>query len=63
MIKAINRGSLKRIGNELYYSQIQKYKISHEVCTEKQFNPLDYNPSIPKNLISTTKLKPDVLLD
>jgi hypothetical protein len=44
-------------------TKIQKYKITHEVCTEKQFNPLDYNPSIPKNLITTTKLKPDVLLD
>ena len=34
--------------------------------TEKKIqsiHQLDYTPSISKNLISTTKLKPDVLLD
>ena len=33
--------------------------------TEKNnsINQLDYTPSISKNLISTTKLKSDVLLD
>ena len=32
-------------------TKIQKYKISHEAYREKQFNQLDYTPSISKNLI------------